>query len=79
MPVRQCPPRPDRVHLEARPTADEHRRLRWASRIAGESLSRFVLTGGLDRAEKVLSDHPDVERPMDLWDELDSGPFPGEF
>ena len=78
MSVRQLPPRRNRVHLEARPTAGEYLTIRHAAKVRGVSISKFVIIACLEYAERILAENPDCELPLELRDDLDS-PIAGEY
>lgn len=71
--VRACAPG-QRVRVESRVRPEEHRKLAWAARIAGESQSLFIQTAIAERVAVTLREHGDV-LPIDLRPELDAEPF----
>lgn len=73
MPVRQASPRPgERIRTQTRLLPAEHRRLVWASRVAGLSVARFTARAIEKECRIVLAEHPVA--PMDLRPELDELP-----
>lgn len=56
--------------LEARLSADQRRRIEQAADFAGESLSTFVVSAAVDRADELIAAHTATVVPSDYFDEL---------
>lgn len=61
-------PKTDRI--EARLTAHERQRITAAARLAGESVSTFVVEAAVERANQTIADHEVLVVPSDYFDRL---------
>lgn len=66
------------MKTSVRPEREEWRRLQRASRVAGESLSRFLIRGGLQLADRVLAGSPEG-LALDMRDDSEWPKIPGGF
>jgi uncharacterized protein (DUF1778 family) len=58
----------DRV--EARLSPDERRRIEQAAEFAGESMSSFIVSAAIDRADELISAHTSTVVPSEYFDQL---------
>ncbi len=61
-------PKTDRV--EARLSSDERERIDRAAKLAGQSVSTFVVTAAVEKAEQVISESAVTSVPADYFDQL---------
>lgn len=73
---------PKSKRIEFRIEPGNERRIRQAAALADQSLSSFVLSAALDRAEQVTAEASMTVAPADFFDALhaalDEGPQPSE-
>jgi uncharacterized protein (DUF1778 family) len=56
--------------LEARVTPEQRARLEWAARLAGTSVSAFVVDAAVERAEELVTAQMSTSVPADYFDRL---------
>jgi uncharacterized protein (DUF1778 family) len=56
--------------LEARVSPEQRARLEWAARLAGTSVSAFVVDAAVERAEEVVTAQMSTSVPADYFDRL---------
>ena len=56
--------------LEARVSPEQRARLEWAARLAGTSVSTFVVDAAVERAEELLTAQMSTSVPADFFDRL---------
>ena len=70
--------RTERIQLRAEPELE--RRIRYAAKLAGQSLTDFMLDAASERAEEVIASAQVTVVPEDffdaLWEALDEPPHP---
>jgi uncharacterized protein (DUF1778 family) len=78
LPYRRClhVARTERIELRAEPEREQ--RIRYAAKLAGQSLTDFMLDAASERAEEVITSAHVTVVPADffdaLWDALDEAP-----
>jgi len=56
--------------LEARVSPEQRARLEWAARLAGTSVSTFVVDAAVERAEELVTAQMSTSVPADYFDRL---------
>jgi uncharacterized protein (DUF1778 family) len=56
--------------LEARVSPEQRARLEWAARLAGTSVSAFVVDAAVERAEELVTAQMSTSVPADYFDRL---------
>jgi len=56
--------------LEARVSPEQRARLEWAARLAGTSVSTFVVDAAVERAEELVAEQMSTSVPADYFDRL---------
>lgn len=56
--------------LEARVSPEQRARLEWAARLAGTSVSAFVVDAAVERAEELMAQETSTSVPADYFDRL---------
>lgn len=56
--------------LEARVSPEQRARLEWAARLAGTSVSAFVVDSAVERAEELVTAQMSTSVPADYFDRL---------
>jgi uncharacterized protein (DUF1778 family) len=56
--------------LEARVSPEQRARLEWAARLAGTSVSAFVIDAAVERAEELVTEQMSTRMPADYFDRL---------
>jgi len=56
--------------LEARVSPEQRARLEWAARLAGKSVSAFVVDAAVERAEEMVTAQMSTSVPADYFDRL---------
>lgn len=56
--------------LEARVSPEQRARLEWAARLAGTSVSTFVVDAAVERAEELMAAQMSTTVPADYFDRL---------